>query len=137
VKATFLQYQQAWAEERVGDYIGAKVPSLLEFLENRIDEREKLGKTQIKDRGVGPKPKPHRIPRNLVQEEPGDIIRGRKDFIHHNVVFKSEWEHLDPTKPIKKEKIEISQPLMKPEIRRYMQILNKNQDYMNRSAHYN
>ena len=91
-----------------------------------------MGKTLIKDRGVGPKPAAHRLPRNLMQEEPAEMIRDRKDFIHHNVVFKSEWQRLDPTKPIKKDKMEVNQPLMKPGIRRYMQILNKNQDYMNK-----
>jgi hypothetical protein len=102
-KPQFLQYKQAWAEERVGDYIGPKVPSLLEFLENRIDQRGQRGKTLVKDRGLGPKPAVHKLPRNLLQEEPAELIRARKDEIHDNVVFKSEWDTLDPTKPIKLE----------------------------------
>ena len=39
-KKTFLQGNQEWAPERVGDYLGPKVPSLLEFLENKIHLKE-------------------------------------------------------------------------------------------------
>ena len=41
--ASFLQYKQTWVEEAVGDYLGPKIPSLLEFLENKIYIRDTLG----------------------------------------------------------------------------------------------
>ena len=39
-KVSFLQYQPVWQDEKVGDYIGKKIPSLLEFLENKINLNE-------------------------------------------------------------------------------------------------
>lgn len=42
-KQSFLVYQQEWIPERMGDYVGPKIPSLLEFLENKINQRDSLG----------------------------------------------------------------------------------------------
>ena len=44
----YLEYQQEWDPERIGDYLGSKIPSLLEFLENKIYKREVTGCTKIK-----------------------------------------------------------------------------------------
>jgi hypothetical protein len=32
-----------WNEEKIGDYLGPKIPGLLEFLENKIYLRDTLG----------------------------------------------------------------------------------------------
>ena len=42
-KDKFLQHNKIWREERIGDYLGPKIPSLMEFLENKIRMREVLG----------------------------------------------------------------------------------------------
>ena len=68
-KASFLQYKPAWQNERVGDYVGKKIPSLLEFLENKIHMRELMGTSKVQSSGNGPQPKPHRLAKKLIQEE--------------------------------------------------------------------
>ena len=43
VKRDYLHCKQEWVVERKGDYLGNKIPSLLEFLENKIAMKEVLG----------------------------------------------------------------------------------------------
>ena len=64
-KASFLQYKQIWCEERVGDYLGPKIPSLLEFLENKIYMRDTLGVSVVQPSGRGPRPLGHSMPKRL------------------------------------------------------------------------
>ena len=63
----------------MGDYIGKKIPSLLEFLENKINLNELTLKSKIKSSGKGPKPIPHKLPKNLIQEELMHVIMEQKD----------------------------------------------------------
>ena len=69
MKPTFLQYNSEWAPEFKGDYLGSKIPSLLEFLENKIHMREVLGLSKIKSSKNAPKAVPHITPTSLRQEE--------------------------------------------------------------------
>ena len=62
---TFLQGNQSYAKEEVGDYLGPKIPSLLEFMENKIYLRSKLGISHIK-RKAGPMILPHFKPPGLI-----------------------------------------------------------------------
>lgn len=43
IKRDYLHCKQEWVVERKGDYLGPKIPSLLEFLENKIEMKEVLG----------------------------------------------------------------------------------------------
>lgn len=66
-KRKYLKYNAKMEEECVGDYLGPKIPSLLEFLENKIRMREVNGalqtKSSIKKRSgefrLEPIPPPH------------------------------------------------------------------------------
>ena len=55
--------------ERKGDYLGAKIPSLLEFLENKIAMKEVLGVSQVKPSANAPKVKLHKVAPDVRQEE--------------------------------------------------------------------
>ena len=79
-----------WAEERVGDYLGPKIPSLMEFLENRIHLREVMGVSMHEGSGSGPT---HRtslgeVGPTLERQVINDLLV--KDQYHDNIVFKSE-----------------------------------------------
>ena len=79
-KSKFLQYNKVWEPEQVGDYLGgSKIPSLLEFLENKMFRREAIGKTQVRNRGAGPRPLPHKTPKSLRQEERPERLERCKD----------------------------------------------------------
>ena len=54
VEKTFLQGNQTYVKEEVGDYLGPKIPSLLEFMENKINLRTKLGISRIETINKGP-----------------------------------------------------------------------------------
>ena len=79
-KSKFLQYNKVWDPEQVGDYLaGTHIPSLLEFLENKMVRREAIGKTQVKKRKGGPRPLPHKTPKSLRQEERPEWLERCKD----------------------------------------------------------
>ena len=80
--------------ERIGDYIGAKIPSLLEFLENKIQTRDALGLSHVQKSAHAPGRVGHTRPRHVRQEEPAEKMRAIQDQFHSNVVFKSEWDEL-------------------------------------------
>lgn len=68
-KETHLQRKMEWTEERVDDYLGPKIPSLLEFLENKIHMRETMGVSMFESSGMGPKHKAHVHPGKRAKEE--------------------------------------------------------------------
>ena len=107
-KSKFLIHNPIFAEEKVGDYIGGnEIPSLLEFLENKMVKRELAGKSLVPNRGNGPKPLRHKMPRFLRQDlQPKDLEK-YKDSWHNNVTFKSEWQRLEPDKKVPVEKMDI------------------------------
>ena len=45
--ATFLVKKQETVEECIGDYLGPKIPSLLEFIENKIYMRQVMGLSHV------------------------------------------------------------------------------------------
>ena len=53
-------------EERVGDYLGSKIPSLLEFFENKIHLRNTMGISHFPKSLNGPKIIPHKMPKSLI-----------------------------------------------------------------------
>jgi hypothetical protein len=89
-KETHLQRKCEWTEERVGDYLGAKIPSLLEFLENKIHLREVMGVSMFESSGKGPKHKAHVFPNKVSLEESLVNQMRIKDQYHDNIVFQSE-----------------------------------------------
>jgi hypothetical protein len=74
-------------KEEVGDYLGSKIPSLLEFMENKINLRTKLGISRIDTINKGPSTFPHFKPTGLIQEEKFINIMKHKDSFHQNIVF--------------------------------------------------
>jgi len=42
-----LTRKTEWTEEKIGDYLGPKIPSLLEFFENKIHLKEVMGTSHI------------------------------------------------------------------------------------------
>jgi hypothetical protein len=76
-----------WTEEKVGDYLGPKIPSLLEFLENKIHMREVMGVSMFENSGKGPKHKAHIFPNKKTLEEGLDVQMRVKDQYHDNIVF--------------------------------------------------
>lgn len=97
-KRDYLHCKQEWCEERKGDYLGAKIPSLLEFLENKIHLKEVLGVSQIDKTEAAPKSKPHYKPPGVRQEEKLVNLMMQKDSHHTNVVFESDLDPLDASK---------------------------------------
>lgn len=97
-KRKYLQFKQNMEEECLDDYLGPKIPSLLEFLENKIRMREINGelqtKSSIKKRSgecrLEPIPPPHIKPVNVIQEEPLATQMRRKDVVHNIIKFESE-----------------------------------------------
>lgn len=89
-KETHLQRKMEWTQERVGDYLGPKVPSLLEFLENRIHLREVMGVSMFENSGLGPKHKAHVLLNKKSLEESLENQMKIKDLFHSNVQFKSD-----------------------------------------------
>ena len=63
---TFLQGNKRMTEERVGDYLGTKIPSLLEFFENKIHLRNTMGISHFPKSLNGPKIIPHKMPKSLI-----------------------------------------------------------------------
>ena len=86
-KAGYLTCKQEWAAERIGDYLGPKIPSLLEFLENKIHQKELHGVSQVALTANSPEHKPHLMSAALRQEEDLDKLMALKDAHHSNVVF--------------------------------------------------
>lgn len=97
-KDKFLQHNKIWREERIGDYLGPKIPSLMEFLENKIRMREVLGTTLV-SQNKGPKQLIHKMPKHLRQEENLLTLMKKKNDCHPEVIFESEFDTLDPSRP--------------------------------------
>ena len=72
-----------------GDYLGPKLPSLLEFLENQIHLREIKGISQVKVSDRAPPHVPHKTPKGVLQEQSYFKIMKEKDAFHSNVIFES------------------------------------------------
>ena len=90
MKSSFLQYELPSVPERIGDYLGPRVPSLLEFLENKISLRESLGLSHFKKSSKAPNHPEHKRPRHVRQEEGQRKMMAEKDSFHPHVVFASE-----------------------------------------------
>jgi len=112
-KSKFLIHNPIFEEEKVGDYIGGnKIPSLMEFLENKMINRQSVAKTLVPNRGYGPKPLPHRMPRCFRQDLQPKHLEKIKDSWHDNITFRSEWERLEPEKKVPMANMDVEQPLL-------------------------
>ena len=103
-KRKVLEFKQTWLADNNDDYLGPKIPSVLEFLENKIRMRELYGVFKTKSSSVqrsgevrlAPVPVPHRKPRGVIQEEPLASIMRRKDAYHKHIIFESEQQAYNP-----------------------------------------
>ena len=77
----------------MGDYLGAKIPSLLEFMENKIQMRQIKGMTHLAAHSNEPKGINHKMNKKLFQEEKLEKLMREKDQYHTNIIFESELEN--------------------------------------------
>jgi len=131
---TFLHGRQEIVPERVGDYLGPKIPSLLEFLENKIHMKEVQGISQIPASTKGPELKPHTLPNYLRQEEKLVNLMNQKNSYHTNVVFASEQNPLEPTKKAASPR-KVDQPLLDIDNRQKLLVLAKNGGIVSEKVH--
>mgnify|MGYP006095880573 CR=1 FL=1 len=131
---TFLHGRLEIAPERVGDYLGPKIPSLLEFLENKIHMKEVQGISQVPASTKGPELKPHMLPNYLRQEEKLVNLMNQKNSYHTNVVFASEQNPLEPGKKAASPR-KVDQPLLNMANRQKLLVLAKNGAIVSPSVH--
>ena len=117
--------RQEIVPERVGDYLGPKIPSLLEFLENKIHMKDIQGISQVPASTKGPELKPHILPNYLRQEEKLVNLMNQKNSYHTNVVFASEQCPLEPAKKAGSPR-KVDQPLLNHGNRQKLLALAKN-----------
>lgn len=144
-----------WREEGNGDYLANRIPSLLEFLENRIHLREVYGVTMFKRSEKAPKHKPHFLPKNIALEEALTNLMLDKDKFHSSIVFESE-QPLDQAypralsqqpsedlsafaKPTNKLVLPrfVNQPILLEPNRRILNTLSHNHEFMNKTVYKN
>ena len=84
--------------ECAGDYLNQeKIPSILEYMENKIQLRDEFGVSFIK-KTRGPANKTKAMPVQVKQEEGLYKQMSQKDTYHSHVKFDSEWDLIDPNK---------------------------------------
>lgn len=77
-----------FSEEKMVDYLtDGRIPSLLEFLENKIHLRQSMGVSFFEPSVNAPQHKQHHTPRSVRQEENLITQMKEKDKHHSQIVF--------------------------------------------------
>ena len=106
--------KQEHVEECIGDYLGPKIPSLLEFIENKIYMRQIMGLSHVESSTDAPRHYMHETPEDVLQEDDLKKLMEIKDELYKHIKFQSEQQAYDPvSKSLDYSKIKpVAQPLI-------------------------